>query len=77
MSYITKNSQGPVTNFVAFFFKLMSYITKNSQGPVTQYTSHTRDRKSYITKNSQGPVTIPYDISYSGGHTLLKIHRVL
>ena len=35
MSYITKNSQGPVTHKNGADFKTLSYITKNSQGPVT------------------------------------------
>ena len=35
-SYITKNSQGPVTKYFTIFFINESYITKNSQGPVTK-----------------------------------------
>ena len=35
MSYITKNSQGPVTKYSTSSASFMSYITKNSQGPVT------------------------------------------
>ena len=35
MSYITKNSQGPVTVQPFSINSATSYITKNSQGPVT------------------------------------------
>ena len=35
MSYITKNSQGPVTITTYINLIVLSYITKNSQGPVT------------------------------------------
>ena len=34
-SYITKNSQGPVTTVLSSSKVSESYITKNSQGPVT------------------------------------------
>ena len=57
-SYITKNSQGPVTKNELCRIYEWSYITKNSQGPVTGLNTGTSSAPSYITKNSQGPVTV-------------------
>ena len=76
-SYITKNSQGPVTVKNIIFIHKQSYITKNSQGPVTSVCVNVGDKVSYITKNSQGPVTLVVELKKYFSHTLLKIHRVL
>ena len=77
MSYITKNSQGPVTIWYIKYYNYKSYITKNSQGPVTLRAYENVTEQSYITKNSQGPVTLILFLKKVYRHTLLKIHRVL